>query len=269
MPDFIDQLTSPSAATKQAPVRTDPALPSEPQITGSYLPNFRKSLLGRSLNRYSSFVTSGAEDWILRGCQVPASEPADTDSTLDCHFVDPGPSWRSKVPPFQVLVHSPYKYTPAFSSSFTLYQITSIFSSIISGTHMQEELESSERVTVHRRFSHFVSLHSALIRTLPGIALPALPGKQYTGRFSDSFVEARRADLERYLSRLIRHPVVRYAAIVMKFLSCESESVCCPPYSDNPSYNSSGMAEGKRQSHELGSHGCIVLCWCLSSFLQY
>lgn len=66
-------------------------------------------------------------------------------------------------------------------------------------------------------------LHTALCKRLPGIALPALPEKQYAGRFSDAFVEARRGDLERYISRIVRHPVARYAEIVTFFLSCDSE----------------------------------------------
>jgi sorting nexin-9/18/33 len=38
-------------------------------------------------------------------------------------------------------------------------------------------------------------------------------------------VEARRGDLERYLARIVRHPLARYAEILTFFLSCESEQV--------------------------------------------
>lgn len=81
------------------------------------------------------------------------------------------------------------------------------------------------RITVHRRFSHFVVLHTALTRRLPGIALPPLPEKQYAGRFNSDFVEARRGDLERYLSRIVRHPIARYAEVLTFFLGCESDLV--------------------------------------------
>jgi sorting nexin-9/18/33 len=76
---------------------------------------------------------------------------------------------------------------------------------------------SPTRVTVYRRFSHFVILHTALIRRLPGIVLPPLPEKQYAGRFSNEFVEARRGDLERYIGRVVRHPVARYTEILTFF----------------------------------------------------
>jgi sorting nexin-9/18/33 len=84
---------------------------------------------------------------------------------------------------------------------------------------------SPTRITVHRRFSHFAFLHTALTRKLPGIALPPLPAKQYAGRFQGEFVEARRGDLERWLERVVRHPVARYSEVLTFFLGCESDLV--------------------------------------------
>jgi sorting nexin-9/18/33 len=152
----------------------------------------------------------------------------------DNHFVDTGPTWKSKLPPFKVLVHSPSKCTSTLSGAFTIYSLTSFFhtpSTHDSTTtdneddHEADHSLSSTRVTVHRRFSHFVMLHTALIRRLPGIALPPLPEKQYSGRFSNEFVEARRGDLERYINRVVRHPVARYTEILTFFLGCDNDIV--------------------------------------------
>jgi sorting nexin-9/18/33 len=227
------------------------------------LPSLRQGLFGgKSLNRFSSFVTSGAEAYVLNG--ISPSKPdvpppsikhmfeasdgeesaprtcddhsgATTDAThaseADKHFVDAGPSWRQKVPPFRVLVHSPSKRTSTLSGGYIVYSVTSLFhipTSEPSDAESADSVNSSpntERITVHRRFSHFSVLHTALTRRLPGIALPSLPEKNYSGRFSDDFVEARRGDLERYLARIVRHPVARYAEILTFFLSCESEQV--------------------------------------------
>ncbi len=217
--------------------------PIVPQTTGEWFPSFRRSLLGgKQLNRFSSFVTSGAEEWVLQGTSetVPQeTEPRsahDRDSTVsddgdsvgglgeaDRHFVETGPAWRTKVPPFRILVHSPSKRSSMLSGAYTMYSVTSLFDST-------EETEYSRpaspvRITVHRRFSHFVVLHTALTRRLPGIALPPLPEKQYAGRFNDDFVEARRGDLDRYLNRVVRHPVARYAEVLTFFLGCESDAV--------------------------------------------
>ncbi|CAK5261888.1 unnamed protein product [Mycena citricolor] len=225
-----------------------------PQHTGEWraaFPNFRQSLLGgKSLNRFSTFVTSGAEEWVLKGSSVPdmvapaAHQKTDSnDSDLgdeedeernrlnllglgeaDRHFVDVGHAWKAKLPPFRVLVHSPSKRTSTLSGSFTIYNVTSLFRTAPADGDHDEPPASPTRITVHRRFSHFVILHTALTRRLPGIALPPLPEKQYAGRFSEEFVEARRADLERYICRLVRHPVARYAEVVTFFLGCESDT---------------------------------------------
>lgn len=209
-------------------------------------------------------MTSGAEEWVLKGTAADTvitessasshdrmasviSVEAEDDDTgepgsnrlsqigmgeADRHFVDASHAWKPKIPVFRVLVHSPSKRTSTLSGAFTVYNVTSLFHPTPEETP-EEGLPRSgtppvspTRITVQRRYSHFVILHTALTRRLPGIALPPLPEKQYAGRFSDDFVEARRGDLERYISRIIRHPVARYAEVVTFFLSCESETVC-------------------------------------------
>jgi len=49
--------------------------------------------------------------------------------------------------------------------------------------------------------------------------------KQYTGRFNQDFIEARRGDLERWINRVVRHPLARAAEAVMFFLGCEDDTV--------------------------------------------
>lgn len=215
---------------------------------------------GKSLNRFSAFVTSGAEEFVLKGSPTD-STALDADSATsnpppppeqspsghkkeesldeeeqrrqsrleaDRHFVSSGPSWKEKVPPFRILVHSASKRSSMFSGAFTIYSVTSFFHSPPGEGDEGDDVDPEDpiaSVTVQRRFSHFVILHTALTRRLPGIALPPLPEKQYAGRFSDDFVEARRGDLERYINKVVRHPVARYAEILTFFLSCESDSV--------------------------------------------
>ncbi|TFK26567.1 hypothetical protein FA15DRAFT_637246 [Coprinopsis marcescibilis] len=231
--------------------------PIVPQNTGEWqaFPSFRQSLLGgKSLNRFSAFVTSGAEEFVLKGSTKQSEDyglssrashsKEDSSNSLDeedqrrlsrieseRHVVDPGPSWQEKVAPFRVMVHSPSKRTSLRSGAFTVYNVTSLFHAPVdnpdSDPQPEPETPSQEsvaRVTVLRRFSHFVILHTALTRRLPGIALPPLPEKQYAGRFSNDFVEARRGDLERYLNKIVRHPIARYAEILTFFLGCESDS---------------------------------------------
>jgi sorting nexin-9/18/33 len=212
-PSHKPREASNSSITPRGSPKPDPQ-PIMPQHTGEWFPSFRRNLMGgKSLNRFSSFVTSGAEEWVLKGAPEDkppppihhrlTSEPDEVfETTLsklgvaeeDMHYVDEGPSWKIKLPPFRILVHSPAKRTSPLTGSYTVYSVTSLFRPPDSGEDIKTE---SHRVTVHRRFSHFLALHTALSRRLPGIALPPLPEKQYAGRFSDAFIEARRGDLER------------------------------------------------------------------------
>ena len=251
-----------------------------PQHTGEWLPtfpSFRQSLLGgKSLNRFSSFVTSGAESFLLNGSSDAGQteqpklngahvKDASSASMLDQleeeqaklsslglgeanrHIIDAGPAgpvWHAKTPSFSILVHSPTKHTDGLTGAYTLYSITSLFAATPTLAAAADWIEvpdpddvhppsptasmtgeAATRITVHRRFSQFVMLHTALSRRLPGVVLPPLPEKQYAGRFSEDFVEARRGDLERYLNKIVRHPVVRYAEVVTFFLGCENDAV--------------------------------------------
>ncbi|KAF9269127.1 PX-domain-containing protein [Marasmius fiardii PR-910] len=239
--------------------------PIIPQNTGEWMfPSFRQSLLGgKSLNRFSNFVTSGAEAWVLKGKAADATlisstfptiheksksasddydeevvEEEDSDDATgsnnrlsqiglgeaDRHFVDGGHAWKSKLPLFRVLVHSPSKRASVLSGAYTVYNVTSLFHATPTSDSEMDPPGSPTRITVQRRFSQFVVLHTALTRRLPGIALPPLPEKQYAGRFSEDFVEARRGDLERYINKVVRHPVARYAEVVTFFLGCENDT---------------------------------------------
>lgn len=319
--DASNSTVTPRASRVHSAEDDQPTTPLIPQTTGEWFsafPSIRRSLLGgKSLNRFSSFVTSGAEEWILNGApSEDAAEPATAKSSTksskssetarpqhghskesttatvgsdhsdessdpeveemalswrvrseaDRHFVDLGPAWRPKLPPFRVAVHSPSKRADGagLAGAYMVYSVTSVFhvntptlesswdstllrkyghwGSNASTPHTASEAsslheaagpssgeEATAEVTVHRRFSHFVFLHTALSRRLPGVALPPLPEKQYAGRFSDAFVEARRGDLQRYINKIVRHPVARYAEVVTFFLGCESDLVSFAP----------------------------------------
>ncbi|KAJ3101775.1 intercellular trafficking and secretion [Phlyctochytrium planicorne] len=78
-------------------------------------------------------------------------------------------------------------------------------------------------VAVRRRFQDFVWLHRALSDEHPSCILPPLPGKHrmeyITGdRFSPEFIEKRRLQLQAYLDRLTRHPVIQRSKLLRRFL---------------------------------------------------
>ncbi|KAL5522561.1 hypothetical protein ACEPAG_8578 [Sanghuangporus baumii] len=294
----INEEASDAPTPRASMVSSPKGPPLIPQNTGEWFRQQMRSVLGgRSLNRFSRFVTSGAEAFVLRGVsQRSASHlpdpketttgetandtegkrtdglpPAHTlrlstfltpesrghareptaiplEASPDAHYIDvgeSGPTWRSKVPVFEVRVHSPEKRypVPGLSSivgraggggeagAYIVYSITSIFDSPSCDSEEEKDDDDlaapvstqAHSITVLRRFSHFVLLHSALSSLLPGLALPPLPEKQYAGRLNADFVDARRGALQRYLRMLVRHPVVRYVEPLRFFLGCEDE----------------------------------------------
>ncbi|CAI2189243.1 4394_t:CDS:2, partial [Funneliformis geosporum] len=181
------------------------------------------TMLGRrQLNRFSWFVTTGVEEFILNGGELidnisPAhglKEGSEDDEITesDKHFIQSGPSWQEKAPIFKVLIHHPEKRVKLGGvSEYTIFHVTSSFANGV-------------QVTVERRFSHFEWLYNCLSAKFGALIIPSLPEKQYSGRFKEGFIEKRRRALERFINRLARHPVIRYSDLLTHFLSCEDES---------------------------------------------
>ncbi|KAF9915431.1 hypothetical protein BX616_006187 [Lobosporangium transversale] len=226
--------------------------------------NPRNSVFGkRQLNRFSWFVTTGAEEFVLTGgsannqtnsgkagststeaesrrlgsthesspggsirqSQGPGSsvrshsgekviedsEDEEEVTESDKHYIQSGPTWQEKVPLFSVRVHDPEtRRKMAGMQEYTLFHVTSTFKEGVS-------------VTVERRYSQFQWLYDRLVTKFGALILPPLPEKQYAGRFAEEFIECRRRALERFLSRLVRHPVLRYSDLLTHFLSCNDD----------------------------------------------
>lgn len=244
---------------------------------------------GKSLNRFSNFVTSGVEDYVISNNYDPNSNSSlsasnsklqssssfdfltrsesDLDSQLEsqvemdsnCHFVEAGkdgPVWKSKSPNFYVAVHDPQKRSKMNGiQEYTVFAVSSIFplaeeEGIKNGktkasSHSQESSEDQDDdeeslnslpydptspsepagpiLTVYRRYSQFSWLSQILIKRYPALILPPLPSKQYAGRFASDFIETRRSDLELWMGRIVRHPILRYSDALLFFLSCGDE----------------------------------------------
>ncbi|GBB92078.1 hypothetical protein RclHR1_01960028 [Rhizophagus clarus] len=190
----------------------------------SNAPSRSSTILGRrQLNRFSWFVTTGVEEFILSGGELFADNDAVNGSKedneeeeeiteSDKHYIQSGPSWNEKAPIFKVIVHNPEKRVKLGGvSEYTIFHVSSLFA-------------NGAQVTVERRFSQFEWLYNRLSAKFGAFVLPALPEKQYSGRFNEEFIERRRRALERFINRLARHPVIRYSDLLTHFLSCEDES---------------------------------------------
>ncbi|KAL2912104.1 Vacuolar protein sorting-associated protein vps5 [Polyrhizophydium stewartii] len=85
------------------------------------------------------------------------------------------------------------------------------------------EYRNSEFVSV-RRFSDFLWLYNQLVDRYPGVVIPPVPEKHAIGRFQEEFVEARRAALERFIRKVVVHPILQPDADVRLFLESETFS---------------------------------------------
>ncbi|SPO25582.1 related to Sorting nexin 9 [Ustilago trichophora] len=283
----------------------DNAMPApETESTATAGSDWKGSIFGKkTFNRFASFVTSGAEDYVLSNSDLaedersriiarkvsggkPVGAPALTEvveedegaiggdearhhseanghndatravegSTTEAevsaedpnhHFVvagPAGPKWKSKCPPFLVQVHHPEKRTKLNGiQEYTVYHVTSTYpmensaedagDGDFAGSHgsipydpLGGPYPPGAQVTVLRRFTQFEWLHQVLAKHYSALLIPPPPEKQYSGRFASDFIETRRADLEMWISRLVRHPVLRYSEPIRFFLSCEDET---------------------------------------------
>ncbi|KAK9372691.1 Vps5 C terminal like-domain-containing protein [Lipomyces chichibuensis] len=76
--------------------------------------------------------------------------------------------------------------------------------------------------TVTRRYRDFRWLYHQLSNNNPGIIVPAPPEKQAVGRFDESFVEGRRAALEKMLNKIAHHPVLQHDPDLKMFLETDA-----------------------------------------------
>lgn len=164
---------------------------------------------------------SVAHTYILEGPSEDESSHLDqrvdvSEGEKERYEIGFGPKWKSTGPLFSVKVHSPETRKDQTNAYHTVYTITSSFTS-------GQETPSLE-VTVDRRYSHFEKL-ALILEEIYGevLVLPNLPEKRFAGRFSAQFIELRRSGLERYLTRLIRNPVLRYSHFITTFLGCEDD----------------------------------------------
>ncbi|PWN98814.1 hypothetical protein FA09DRAFT_317585 [Tilletiopsis washingtonensis] len=106
---------------------------------------------------------------------------------------------------------------------------------------------SRTRLTTRRRFQDFVFLRENLKKDFPACLVAPLPDKHrmeyFTGdRFSSEFIERRQADLQLFLERVCRHPILQRAQLLRTFL--ESTEWHVDMHSHVSASNANASADG-------------------------
>lgn len=163
-----------------------------------------KPVVKKSYNRFSTFVKSGGEDYILgsKNKIVPSEGQV---SVVEENGVI---KWAPNQHPYSCQVASPSKEAKFKGlKSYIAYKITPSFNSI----------------QVSRRYKHFDWLQGRLEMKFINIPIPPLPDKQISGRYQDDFIRHRLAQLQLWVDRICRHPVLSQSEVWMHFMTCTDE----------------------------------------------
>jgi len=158
-----------------------------------------------SFNRFSTFVKSGGESFVLGKLNAKVQE-ADVIQVVDNG--DGKFSWLNVKPPYSCAVASPKKESKLKGlKSYIAYQLT----------------PSLNNIQVSRRYKHFDWLHERLVEKYTFVPIPALPDKQIQGRYEEDFIEHRMNQLQSFVDRVCRHPVLSQSEVWQHFLTCTDD----------------------------------------------
>lgn len=160
--------------------------------------------VGRNLNRFSTFVKSGGEAFLLGEASAFVK-----DGDRICVVMGQyGPEWQGDPYPFSCTIDDPTKQTKFKGmKSYMSYGLT----------------PSHTNVQVNRRYKHFDWLYARLVERFPVISVPHLPEKQATGRFEEDFITKRRKGLIWWMNHMSSHPVLGRCDVFQHFLTCGAD----------------------------------------------
>lgn len=159
--------------------------------------------VSRNLNRFSTFVKSGGEAFVLGEASGFVKDGDKICVVMGQH----GPEWQENPYPFSCTIDDPTKQTKFKGmKSYISYKLTP--------THTQTQ--------VNRRYKHFDWLYARLVEKFPVISVPHIPEKQATGRFEEDFISKRRKGLTWWMNHMTSHPVLAKCDVFQHFLTCNS-----------------------------------------------
>lgn len=159
--------------------------------------------IGKNLNRFSTFVKSGGEAFVL-GEAAGFVKDGDKICVVMGHH---GPEWQENPYPFVCTIDDPTKQTKFKGmKSYISYKLT----------------PSNTQTPVSRRYKHFDWLYDRLVEKFPVISVPHIPEKQATGRFEEDFISKRRKGLIWWMNHMTSHPVLSKCDVFQHFLTCSS-----------------------------------------------
>lgn len=186
------------------PMHHLPQLPSMSDAASIGVSDGKGTGSKRNTNRFSSFVKSNWESYILGTVSIPINE----SDRIYIEESEDGVKWNQNPEPYLCMVASPKKETKLKGlKSYIAYQLTPTFNNI----------------QVSRRYKHFDWLHERLEEKYSLIPIPPLPDKQFSGRYEEQFIEHRKNQLQSFVDYVCRHPVLSRSPVWQHFITCTDE----------------------------------------------
>uniref|UniRef100_A0A915NZG3 PX domain-containing protein n=1 Tax=Meloidogyne floridensis TaxID=298350 RepID=A0A915NZG3_9BILA len=164
----------------------------------------------KNLNRFTNFVKTGMEGYILSTAKFTCSPVEQPQIILDARIGGvEGVMWNSPSTYYTCNVTKPKKETKLKGlKSFIAYSLTC----------------STTGIQVSRRYKQFDWLHLQLTNKYLIIPIPPLPEKQVSGRYEEDLIEHRRSVLQLWVNKICRHPVLSQSEVWKHFMSCTDET---------------------------------------------
>lgn len=181
-------------------------LPANSTLSVSSGPQ-KASQAKKGINRLTFFAKSGGEDFILgsKTKNVPSGAFVQIIETSNNEIM-----WAPSRAQYTCAITAPRKETKLKGfKTFTAYKITPSFNNIV----------------VSRRYKHFDWLYGRLEDKFMTIPIPWLPAKQISGRFDEQFIEHRKIQLQMWINRICRHPVMAQCDVWMHFITCTDSKI--------------------------------------------
>uniref|UniRef100_A0A3Q1J691 Sorting nexin n=1 Tax=Anabas testudineus TaxID=64144 RepID=A0A3Q1J691_ANATE len=138
-----------------------------------------------------------------------AKPPSNSRDRLPVYMAEVGPVWLYPTSPLDCVIADPKKESKLYGlKSFIEYQVT----------------PNTTNRPVNHRYKHFDWLYERLMAKFgSALPIPSLPDKQVTGRFEEDFIRMRMEQLQAWMSRMCRHPVVSQSEVFQLFLAYKDE----------------------------------------------
>ncbi|KAK6420278.1 intercellular trafficking and secretion [Oleoguttula sp. CCFEE 5521] len=157
----------------------------------------------------------------IEGASVSDMEPGNEDDYNPSQWTKAGPAGDAtdlagigEEGSIKCTVTKPLKEGEGAQNAYTSYLVT---------TDTDFKSFQASHATVRRRFTDFLFLYKTLLKEYPQCAVPPLAEKHNLtylsgDRFSSAFTARRAFSLQRFLTRLTLHPVLRRAVLLNLFL---------------------------------------------------